>query len=357
MQLVKTKSIVYLTLVAVLLVPAIARADTFDQQISELNKQIDANQGAVAQKRGEADTLKNKLAIIDGQITSAQAELNKTRVESSQTQASIDSNNAELEKQKGILRENLQTIYKQGEVTPIELLASSKNLSDFVAQREYLDAIKDKVDQNMDRINKIKKELDDKKNQLAILENQQKAQVQGIAAQQAEQQGLLNATQGEEARYQDMISQDKQKVAQLKAQQAAAIAAASSGFTYGGGGGYPWAGAAKDGGADPWGFYYRECTSYAAWKRAAIGRPIPPWGRWGTANAKDWLYWAGVSGYATSSSPAVGDIGVYQGGYYGHVMIVERVEGSRVWVSQYNAENQGLYSESYWPTSSLTFIK
>lgn len=357
MQLVKTKSIVYLALVAVLLVPSIALADTFDQQISELNKQIDSNQQNVNQKRGEADTLKNKLAIIDGQITAAQAELNKTRVEAAQTQDSINKNNIALEKQKGILRENLQTIYKQGEVTPIELLASSKNLSDFVAQREYLDAIKDKVDQNLNQINKIKKELNDKKNQLAINENQQKAQVQGIAAQQAEQQGLLSATQGEESRYQNMINQDKQKVVQLKAQQAAAIAAASSGFVYGGGGGYPWAGTVKDGGVDPWGFFYRECTSYAAWKRAAIGRPIPPWGRWGPADAKTWVGWAQSSGYATSSSPAIGDIGVYQGGYYGHVMIVERVEGSRVWVSQYNAENQGLYSESYWPTSSLTFIK
>lgn len=357
MKFRKTKGLICLLMAGVLLLPAVVRADTFDEQINELNKQIDANRGAVNQKKAEADTLKNKLAIIDGQITAAQAELDKTRVESKQTQASIEQNNAELEKQKQILRENLQTIYKQGEVSPIELLASSKNLSDFVAQREYLDAIKDKVNQNLEKINKLKKELDDKKNQLAILENQQKAQVQGIAAQQAEQQNLLAITQGEESRYQDKISQDSKKVKELKAQQAAAIAATTSGLSYGGAGGYPWAGYPKDGGVDPWGFYYRECTSYAAWKRAAIGRPIPGWGFMGPADAKTWVGWAQSSGYPTSSSPAPGDIGVYQGGYYGHVMIVERVEGNRVWVSQYNAEVQGLYSESYWPISALTFIK
>lgn len=357
MRIYKTKNIVYLAMVGVLLMPTLAQADRFDDQINELNKQIEADQSVVSQKQSEADTLKNKLAIIDSQITVAQAELDKTRIEATQTQTAIDRNNADLERQKEILGENLRTIYKQGEVSPIELMASSKNLSDFVAQREYLDAIKDKVDQNLDKINKLKRELEEKKNKLAILENEQKAQVKNIAAQQAAQQNLLAVTQGEESRYQAKIGEDKKKIAELRSQQAAAIAAASGNLSYGGSGGYPWAGMPKDGGVDPWGYYWRECTSYAAWKRAAIGRPLPPWGLWGWADAKTWVSWAQTSGIPTSSSPSVGDVGVYQGGYYGHVMIVERVEGSNVWVSQYNAEMQGLYSESSWPISSLTFIK
>jgi surface antigen len=182
--------------------------------------------------------------------------------------------------------------------------------------------------------------------------------------QQNEQKQLLEQTKGQEEQYQNLVKADKASISNLKSQQAAAIAAVSSkrsstGSVVGGGGtgGYPWANLVQDSGADPWGFYYRECTSYAAWKRSQIGKEIPAWGTMGPADAKYWVSWALKFGYSVDQSPQVGDIGVYQGGSYGHVMIVEKVlDGGKVLVSEYNAGFNGMYSTSEWSISSLQFI-
>lgn len=356
----KTKIFVVLACLMLVagLLPSMVLADEFDDKINALNQKIDQNQAGINQKQAEANTLQNKLSILQGQINSAQAELNKTKLETEQTNAQIKKANEELEKQRQVLKENMVIMYKQGNISTLELLASSDNLSDYVSKQEYLSAIKAKVNENLTKIGQLKVELDSKKQKLDVLAFQQKAQVDNIDRQRAEQQNILAKTQGEEAAYQQLVASDKADVSRLKAQQAAAIAARSSNSKYGGTGGYPWAGVVQDSGADPWGFYYRECTSYAAWRRANIGRPIPAWGRMGPADAKTWPGWARNFGYRVDGSPEVGAIGVYSGGQYGHVMIVESIKnnGATVHVSEYNADMTGHYSESDWPTSALTFI-
>jgi surface antigen len=168
---------------------------------------------------------------------------------------------------------------------------------------------------------------------------------------------LLSETQGVEANYQNKISSEKKKITELQAQQAAEIAARTRGSSYFGTGEYPWANVPFPSfQADDWGFYLRQCTSYAAWKRAAVGRPIPAWGRMGWADAKAWPGWAAASGLRVDHTPEVNAIGVFTGGAYGHVMIVKSISGSQVLVSQYNADFTGRYSESYWDIASLVFI-
>lgn len=65
------------------------------------------------------------------------------------------------------------------------------------------------------------------------------------------------------------------------------------------------------------GYAYGNCTSYAHWKRAQIGRPIGT--MWG--NAGTWASRAAAAGYAVNKTPAPG--AVIQD--WGHVAIVEKV--------------------------------
>ena len=134
-------------LLVVLFVPTFAAADQYDDQIYSYRQQLEQNQAAANQKSAEADTLKNKIAILQSQINAANAALNLTRTQIAQTQAQIDQANRELDRQKAILKENLKVIYKDGDVSPLELIASSKDLNDFVSQRTYLEAIKKKIDE------------------------------------------------------------------------------------------------------------------------------------------------------------------------------------------------------------------
>lgn len=333
-----------------------AKADQFDEQISALKEKVKETQQAASQKAAEANSLKSKLASIDAQIYAAQVALNLTSSQISNTQAEIDKANRDLDRQKEILKDNLRLVYKQGEVSPLELVASSKNLSDFVAQSQYLSAIKNKINANLRKIQLLKEELNQKQIQLNALAEQQKTAYAQIAAQRAEQQSLLARTQGEEANYKAVAAEDNKKIASLRQQQAAAIAAASSSFSYGGTGGYPWANAPFPNSLpDSWGMYQRQCVSYTAWRVANSGRRMPYWG--GVGNANQWDDNARAAGIPTDGNPRVGDVAIYNGGPYGHAMYVERVNGNgTVHVSQYNAANDGRYSESDWPVGSLSFI-
>ncbi len=214
----------------IIITPRVAVADNLDEKIRDLEARIKTNQAAAGQKHGEAETLKQKIASLDAEISTAQSALDLTNLQANKTNLEISVANNDLKRQQDILRENIRMIYKSGEVSPIELVASSKSLSDFVAQNQYLGAIKRKVDDNVNKIDALKKELDVKKAELNILAGKQQAQVKGIADKRVTQANFLAATQGEEANYQSEV----RKLEESKKNVAAEIASRVASFAQSG---------------------------------------------------------------------------------------------------------------------------
>lgn len=102
---------------------------------------------------------------------------------------------------------------------------------------------------------------------------------------------------------------------------------------------------------DGWGFYIRQCTSYAAWKMneggAQFYNSMPGPNGQGNANNKfgnalNWNDQAAEIGMAVDSTPMAGDIAVFEPGQFGatalgHVAFVESVNANgSVNVSEYN---------------------
>ncbi len=86
---------------------------------------------------------------------------------------------------------------------------------------------------------------------------------------------------------------------------------------------------------DEWGYYFRNCTSYVAWKLSTLG--VPPEKIKGLGNAKFWFDNAKKRGIPTGSTAAVGAVAVSTTGKYGHVAFVEAVHGDgTITVSEYN---------------------
>lgn len=81
----------------------------------------------------------------------------------------------------------------------------------------------------------------------------------------------------------------------------------------------------------PWGY----CTWYAAARR-----PDVSW----RGNASEWLYNAQAQGRATGRIPAVGAILVTNESWWGHVAIVEAVNGDQVTISEMNYQGFGVIS-------------
>jgi len=309
-----------------------AKAATLDEmngKINQVSKSLDA-------KRGEAATIQNQIDIIDGQMAQLQLQMEATQIEIDNTTAQIAELNtriAEVEKelkvQQAILDEHMRVIYEESNTSAMEQIAGSNNFSDFVDKNEYLQTMQMEVKTTVDKIKKLKNELNTKKAELdkkkATLDEMQKGQAlkaQSINNQKAAKDALLAKANADAAGLQGQLNDLYGQKAAMSVQYGEAIMGGSSGYPYGS----PPPRNLIDT-PDPWGYLIGECTSYAAWRRASMGKPVP-------RNLGNASGWASIAG----GGPTVGSVIVfpYIGGY-GHVAIVEAVYGNgTVLISEYN---------------------
>ena len=95
---------------------------------------------------------------------------------------------------------------------------------------------------------------------------------------------------------------------------------------------------ANENGVDPWNFYYRQCTSFVAWRLnhnngVAFTNQYKGASRWG--NATTWGTVAKNLGISVDNNPAVGSVAWWSSGM-GHVAWVSAVNGDNVTIEEYN---------------------
>jgi len=340
-----------------------ARADQYDERIKALQNQISSFQSQASELANQAASLKQALDGLTAQKNTIQAQVDLSQAQYDKLVAEIAANEKKLAEQQGVLTSIVSLMVSEEQVTPIEILASSSSVGDYVARQDQLTATSGQLQSSIETVNKVKAELARQKTDVEKVLADQTAQRNALAAKEQEQANLLAATQNQESAYQSLISQSNAQIAEQRANQAAANSRANFNNLVSGGsscGGYPavWCNAGLDSLVDNWGMYNRECVSYTAWKVAATGRYMPYWG--GHGNANQWPASARADGIPTGYTPQAGAVAILMSGYYGHAMYVERVNGNgTVHVSQFNwlVNGQwGRYSEMDISTAGLTFI-
>lgn len=336
-------------------------ADSFDDQIRALQQEVSKYQDEASALRAKANTLQNELNALNAEINALQNEINLKEAELAKINDTIAKTEIRLENQKKLLAANLRSMYLEGQVSSLEMIASSKSISDFIDKQEYRNKIREQVQKNITEIKQLKEELAKQKTEAEHVLADQKAQRTVLADKQSTQRTLLAQTQGQEAAYQNLSRQKTSEIAGLRAAQAAANRSAGGKVVPGdpNHGGYPakWdAPVPQDSRLDNWGMYNRECVSYTAYRVWASGRYMPYWGD-GHGDAKYWDDKAYAAGIPVSSTPRIGDVAISNSGPYGHAMYVEAVLGNgQIYVSQYNYGFTGEYSEMTISTSGLVFI-
>lgn len=346
---------------------ATAFADQFDDQIAALKQQANSQQATANQFAAQASDYQTRVNQLNAQIGALQAQINLGQAEFNKVTSQIAANEANLADKKSVLGANLKSMYVDSTVTPLEMIASSSNLSEYFNQQQYQDTIKDKIQSAMADILATQIQLAAQKTQVEALLALQATQKQQLSATRAEANQLLAAASQSAATANAQVAASNGQINSLHAQQAAILAANSRKFSGSipgasggsggacdngnGNGGYPqsWCSAGQDapgyGGA--WG-YNRECVSWAGWRRANMGRPLPT--GWGNANT--WTNNAISFGYTVNRTPEVGAVAQTNAGPYGHVAVVEAIQGDTVIVSEMNYDGDGhfrygKYSKSY----------
>lgn len=329
-----------------------ANADQYDARIAALQQQINQYQAAAQQLGAQADTLQRTLNGINNEIAQIQTQIDLTQAQYDKLIVQIKDTEKQIAENRDALGEVIADLSIEGKISPLEMLASSKNISDYVDKQTYQSAMQDQLKSTIDRIKELKALLEKQKMQTEELLANQKRSRDALAAKQAEQQRLVNETRGQEAAYQNLKNQTQAQKEQVMAAQQAAIRAASArngGVTFigGGNGGYPWnssncpmsgmysTGGADGNGGDGWGYGCRQCASYAAWKIGERTGVIPTY----LGNANQFPSSYSNKGHTARANSA----GVIMDGAYGHVVWVESDPdaGGFITVSQYNANYGG----------------
>ncbi len=343
--------------------PVWVSADRFEQQIIELKQQNDQTQQQVDALTVEAGSLQETISKLQQQIDGIQAQIVENQAKNEKLKVDIRNAQEELDKQKHLLGESIRAMYLEGQISTLEMLASSKDLSEFVDKEQYRDSVKNKIKLALDKVTALKAQLKSQKDAVEQLLKEQQSLRTQVASQQAQQARLLNLNQSQQDAFNQKIEDNKDKIADLRRQQVLENIKLFGGGTQPGipgGGGYPWGNAycvytGQVGGDcynydwyfngsawDSWGYGFRNCTSWVAYKLATDGKV----GFTFLGNAANWPGNAAARGIPVSygSGAQPGDAAVNPNGYYGHVMYVEAVTpDGQVVVSDYNRMGDGLY--------------
>lgn len=342
--------------------------------IADCQWQIANNNNSIAELKNQAISFQDAVDRLNGQIGALQAQIDASTAEQRSLQQQIEEGQAKLDKQREYLGQSVKGMYVKGELTTVEMLATSKNISDFVDGETYRAAVQTKIQKTVQSITKLQNELKVKKTKIEELLAQQQKQQAELNSARAEQASMLAYNQAQQNAYNAQTSANQARLDDLIAAQrransnnltgsaffirfpgavqsfnTAAYPYANAGFNMStapgcGSVGPPYG---QRDAYDSWGYCTRQCVSYAAWAVEASGRSAPMY----YGHAKNWIYAADNAGIPVyTSNPKVGDVLITTGGTWGHAMYVVEVGAGQVRVAEYNANLTGAYRADRWIT-------
>lgn len=202
------------------------------QQIQQLQQQIDQVQNDSSQKREnqgvlgiEASSLSDAINKFQTQINTSQSRLNQLQTEVNELKQQITDAETELVKQKKILGETIKAMYVEGDITTLEMLATSKDLSEFFDKQQYRESVSSKVKITLDKVTKLKLDLNTKRATVEAAIGEQQALRGQLASQRSEKNYILSLNQNQQNKLENQIRSNSGRLAELKKKQAEAEAA------------------------------------------------------------------------------------------------------------------------------------
>lgn len=331
-------------------------------QISSLSNQSASAKQSVSSLQSQAQSYQGTISALDAQISSIQNSISSNEAKRNSLEQQITVDQAEIAAKKSTLSDDITTMYVNGQMTTIEELATSKNLSDYADRQEYQTVVQNQLSDIVTQINALEASLQANKTQVDNLLTTEQTQNSQLSSAEAQQRALLGYDQSQQASYNQQISANSSSISQLDANLTALNDAGSSSIITGStcGGGYPtstpsstapgtyWGcNQPQDNTTDNWNMDNRECVSYTAYMvQTHYDISTSGWG-----NAYQWVTAAESHGYTVDQTPSPGAIAIRgrdysEAGDVGHAMYVVAVNGSNsITVDEYNEHYNGTFDE------------
>lgn len=199
--------------------------DLLEREAADLDQKIAATQA-------ESQTLEQQVKIFNAEIKRREIEIKRLTIAVQQAEldirvktASIAVMTRRIEKNRGILGENIAKLHEYDQENLLVVLAKNETLSEFFTAFDNIRELQTQVDQLVNELRGTKKELEGEKAELEDFREQQLslralADVARRAVQEKKQEKdrLLKLTKGKEAEFQRILAQKKRDIAALRSQ-------------------------------------------------------------------------------------------------------------------------------------------
>lgn len=200
------------------------------EKIKQLEESIAEYKDKIAQKRLEATSLSNQMAILDNHLAQIELDIEVT-VEKLDTLTleieglglAIEEKEVIIERQKKILSELVRTLHYENNKKYIEVVAAYEKFSDFYNRVHYVKNIEEDLGKNARTIRLAKEELEEKKEQTEQrkktyedLQEELQNKKQDLEEQTNYKNTLLVRTQASELQYKTLLSNLRSQYQQIE---------------------------------------------------------------------------------------------------------------------------------------------
>ncbi len=201
------------------------------QQIDNLKIKQEEYQAQIEIKQRDKINLNNQLSLLEDHLIKSKLDIEGTNLEINKTsleirKIEIDSSNldTQVEKQKEHISSLLRLVYKQDQVSTLEMLLLNDSLSEFLNQARYLEDTNKEISSTVEglrsdkeRLETNKLSLDEKNNELLSLKSKLEDKKDNLLYEQENKSYILEETKSSEKEYQSLLLQAKREQDQAAA--------------------------------------------------------------------------------------------------------------------------------------------
>ncbi len=224
----RNKILVILPVIACsLLLTGFAYAQTDDErivqlqkQIADLEKQAEQYRGNIAGEQAKAKSLKGDITILENQIKKIQSQIqitskniDKTKIEITGLEGNIFDTQKSINYKKDTIGRLILSLYKQDNENILTVLLKNANISEFFTKTEAVAKLNATI---LDLVSELKGEkqnlevkksdTEGKKQELEVLNQKQREQTNSLGQTKSGKDQLLAQTKGQEAQYKKMLT-------------------------------------------------------------------------------------------------------------------------------------------------------
>ena len=196
-----------------------AAADTIQSEINRLQQENAIYDDKIEQLEDQAVGYQDAIEKLAAKISALQGLINENTRQQNRLKEEITKAEQELAQQKDLLGKNIRTMYLEGDISTLEMLASSKDLSEFVDKEQYRNTVQDKIKVTLEKIQALRLQLKSQKDSIDLLLKQQLAQQSQLDASRQQQANMLAYNQAQRDDFSQRTEKNQDRIAELIAAQ------------------------------------------------------------------------------------------------------------------------------------------